>query len=145
MKALVDTNVVLDVLLNQIPFSVNSKAIFDLAEDKRITGYISASSITDIFYIANKKIKDREIVYQAIETLDALFLIVPVTKSTITEALALRWKDFEDAVQFIVAKENGIEYIITRNEADYKTSDIPCKSPMDFITSTHTDPNTKEQ
>jgi predicted nucleic acid-binding protein len=134
MKVLIDTNVVLDVLLNQVPFSANSKAIFDLAEEKRITGYISASSITDIFYIANKKFKDSEIVYQAIEKLAALFLIVPVSKSTITDALALRWKDFEDAVQFTVAKENDIAYIITRNEADFKTSDIPCMNPTDFIT-----------
>jgi predicted nucleic acid-binding protein len=134
MKALIDTNVVLDVLLNRAPFSANSKAIFDLAEEKRITGYISASSVTDIFYIANKEFKDSERVYQTIEILDALFLIVPVSKSTVTDALALRWKDFEDAVQFTVAKENDIAYIITRNETDFETSDIPCMSPTDFIT-----------
>jgi predicted nucleic acid-binding protein len=134
MKVLIDTNVVLDVLLNRSPFYTNSRAIFELAEQKRIIGYVSASSITDIFYIANKEFKDNEIVYQAIETLDALFLIVPVTQSTITDALALRWKDFEDAVQFAVAKENNIAYIITRNEADFKTSDIVCMSPTSFIT-----------
>jgi predicted nucleic acid-binding protein len=133
MKVLVDTNVVLDVLLNQVPFSANSKVIFDLAEEKRITGYISASAVTDIFYIANKKLKNRETVYQGIERLAALFLIAPVSKSTITNALALRWKDFEDAVQCTVAKENDIAYIITRNEADFITSDIPCISPTDFI------------
>jgi predicted nucleic acid-binding protein len=136
MKVLIDTSVVLDVLLNRAPFSANSKAIFDLAEEKRIIGYVSASSITDIFYIANKEFKDNEIVYQAIERLDALFLIVPVSKFTITDALALRWKDFEDAVQFMVAKENDITYIITQNVADFKTSDIPCMSPTDFIKQT---------
>jgi predicted nucleic acid-binding protein len=43
MKVLVDTNVVLDVLLNRSPFSAHSKAIFDFAEQKRIIGHISAS------------------------------------------------------------------------------------------------------
>jgi predicted nucleic acid-binding protein len=134
MKVLVDTNVVLDVLLNRSVFSVNSKAVFDLAEQKRITGYISATSITNIFYIANKVFKDNKIVYQAIEKIAALFSIVPVTEAIITKALTLRWKDFEDAVQFMTAKENDIAYIITRNEADYKTADISCISPSDFIT-----------
>jgi len=47
--------------------------------------------------------------------------------------LALRWKDFEDAVQYIVAAENNVEYIITRNKADFENSNIPCMSPADFI------------
>jgi predicted nucleic acid-binding protein len=136
MKALIDTNVVLDVLLNRSLFYANSRAIFDLAEQKRITGYVSASSITDIFFIVKKAFRDNEMVYEVIEKLAAIFVIVPVFESTITDALALRWKDFEDAVQFVVAKENSIEYIITRNEADYKTSDIPCMSPTNFITGT---------
>jgi predicted nucleic acid-binding protein len=140
MKTLIDTNVVLDVLLNRSPFYTNSRAVFELAEQKQITGCISASTFTDIFYIVKKEFKDSEKVYQVIEKLDALFLIVPVTKSTITDALALRWKDFEDAVQFMVAKENGIVSIITRNEADFKTSDIHCISPTDFIKQT-TDSN----
>jgi predicted nucleic acid-binding protein len=133
MKALIDTNVVLDVLLNRSPFYTNSRAVFELAEQKRITGCISASSVTDIFYIVKKAFKNNETVYKVIERLAALFLIVPVSKSTITDALALRWKDFEDAVQFTVAKKNGIVYIITRNEADFETSVIPWMSPTDFI------------
>ncbi|MCL2720413.1 MAG: hypothetical protein FWD47_03630 [Treponema sp.] len=38
-----------------------------------------------------------------------------------------------DAVQYTVAKENGITHIITRNKSDYETSDIKCLSPEDFI------------
>jgi hypothetical protein len=46
--------------------------------------------------------------------------------------LTLLWKDFEDAVQFIAARENGINHIITRNKTDYKVSDIQCVSPVEF-------------
>jgi predicted nucleic acid-binding protein len=56
MKVLIDTNVVLDVLINNLVFLTYSKKIFDLAEQKQITGYISASAITDIFYIAQRKL-----------------------------------------------------------------------------------------
>ena len=54
----------------------------------------------------------------------------------LSSALALRWKDFEDAVQFLAAKENGITHIITRNKADYETQDISCVSPAEFIENT---------
>jgi len=133
MKALVDTNVVLDVLLNRAVFFAHSRAIFEFIEQKKITGYITASSITDIFYLIKKEVGNNEVVYQAIEKLTALFTVVPVTEMTIASALALRWKDFEDAVQFMAAKENGMTCILTRNEADYESSDIPCMSPSDFI------------
>jgi len=133
MKVLIDTNIILDVLLNRLAFSANSKIVFDLAEQKRFTGFISASAMTDIFYIARKEYKDNEIVYKAIEKLIDLFSVAPVFEKTITDALALRWKDFEDAVQYTVAKENGITHIITRNKNDYKPFDILCMSPEDFI------------
>ena len=133
MKIIVDINVVLDVLLKRPSFYQDSFAVFRLIDQERLIGCISASVITDIFYIANKEIKDVETVYQAIENLAGIFSVVPVCESTIASALALRWKDFEDAVQFITAKESNVEYIITRNKADYVTSDIPCISPTEFI------------
>ena len=80
-----------------------------------------------------KEIKDAEIVYKAIENLADIFSVIPVSGTTIANAATLRWKDFEDAVQFIAAKENGVAYIITRNKADYESSDVPCISPTDFI------------
>jgi len=133
MKVLIDSNVVLDVLLNRPAFLADSKAIFDFAEQRRITGYISASAVTDIFYLTDREFKDKEIVYRTIEKLTFLFSVIPVTETTITKALALRWHDFEDAVQYMAAKENGIENIVTRNENDYKAAEINCMNPSDFI------------
>jgi len=133
MKVLIDTNIILDVLLNRSAFSDNSKAIFDLAEKKQIIGHISASAMTDIFYIAYKEYKNSEKVYQAIDKLIFLFSIIPVTETTIANALTLRWQDFEDAVQYTAADENSLKYIITHNKADYKTAGIRCMSPSDFI------------
>jgi len=133
MRVLVDTNVILDVLLNRPTFFIDSRLVFELAEQKQIIGYITASSITDIFYIVSKEIKNNETVYQVIENLTALFSVVPVSEATIANALALRWKDFEDAVQFMAARENDISFIVTRNISDYKCSDIHCITPTNFI------------
>ena len=133
MKVLVDTNVVLDVLLKQVPFYNDSFVIFQLADCKRISGVLAAVSLTNIFYLLRKAKIDSAEVYQIMDKLAVLFTVAPIAETTVASALALRWKDFEDAVQFIAAKENKVEVIITRNKADYKTSEIPCMTPTEFI------------
>jgi len=133
MKVFIDTNIALDVLLERDPFYKESFIIFQLADQERIIGYLSATSITDIFYLLRKAKQSSIEVYPIIDELVSLFSVVPVSDTTISSALKLRWKDFEDAVQFVVAKENNVECIITRNKSDYQNSDIPCMSPTDFI------------
>ena len=133
MKVLVDTNVVLDVLLKQVPFYKDSFVIFQLADNRNINGVLAAISMTNIFFLLRKAKKDSAEVYQLMNELTAIFAVAPINEITVTNALALRWKDFEDAVQFITAKENGADFIITRNKDDFKTSDIPCMSPTEFI------------
>ena len=133
MKALVDTNIVLDVFLERHPFYDDSFAIFQLANLKRFSGFLSAASITDIFYFVHKKWSDTEEAYRMMDKLTALFSVASVSGKTIADALALRWKDFEDAVQYIAAAENSVDCIVTRNAADYEMSGVPCMSPADFI------------
>jgi predicted nucleic acid-binding protein len=135
MKVLVDTNVILDVLLKRAGLYTESFAVFRLLEQDKITGCVSSSAMTDIFYLVHKTQKDINIVYQGVEDLAAIFTIAPVFETTIKNALTLRWKDFEDAVQYTVARENSFDCIITRNTSDYECSDIPCMTPAEFLAS----------
>ena len=133
MKVLVDTNVILDTLLHRAPFYDDSRAMYALVEQGRITGHVSSSAMTDIFYLAHKELKNTGKVYSLLDDMVRLFIIAPVFESTIKNALALRWKDFEDAVQYMVARENGIEYIVTRDTTGFETGEVPCVSPKDFL------------
>jgi predicted nucleic acid-binding protein len=133
MKVLVDTNVVIDVLLKQTHFYKDSFAVFKLSDSGHICGVVAAISMTNAFFILRKAGKSSVEVYQDLDDISNIFKVAPLTESTIANALALRWKDFEDAVQFISAKESKVDFIITRNKADYKTSDIPCMTPTEFI------------
>ena len=54
IKAIIDTNVILDIALNREPFFEYSSQIFDRIDDHILEGYITASSVTDIYYIASK-------------------------------------------------------------------------------------------
>jgi predicted nucleic acid-binding protein len=132
MKVLVDTNVILDVLLKRQNFYELSYEMFKLSEKNKVYGYISASAITDIFYIIQRNDKRGDI-YQAMDDLIQIFDIAPVTQTIISSALVLHWKDFEDAVQYCTAVENGFDYIVTRNVADYEDATIPCVEPAQFL------------
>jgi predicted nucleic acid-binding protein len=132
MKVLIDTNVVLDVLINNSAFSAHSKKIFDFAEQRRITGFISASAITDIFYIAQRKL-GKKTAKEAIKKVLKVFSPATVTDNNIYQALDLDWDDFEDSVQYIVGKGLFFFYIVTRNTQDFTSGSIPAATPEQFI------------
>ena len=132
MTVLIDTNVVLDVLLNNDGFIANSRSLFDLAEQKRFIGYISASAITDIFYISKKKL-GKKIAREAIKHLLHIYYPATVTDTDIYKALDLTWDDFEDSVQFTVGEGLPADYIVTRNTQDFSSGHIPAVTPEQFI------------
>jgi len=133
MKVLIDTNIVLDVLLKRIPFYKDSFSVFQLSDSGSINGVLASISVTNAFYILRKAGKSRDDVYLDMDDISGIFNIAPVSDKTISAALALRWNDFEDAVQYITAQECEADFIITRNKADYKSPDIPCMTPTELI------------
>lgn len=133
MKVFYDSNVVLDLLLNRTEFLADSMAALKFSELGIVKGYISVVSITDIFYLVRKNLKDYN---QAIAKMQILFNIVNIGKAdkkTAYRALNSGWNDFEDAVQYSVAKKIKAKYIITRNKKDFANSEIPVVSPAEFI------------
>ncbi len=56
MQVLIDTNVILDVLLNRNPFVQDAVKILKIPEDN-MQKFVSASAVTDIYYIAYQEIR----------------------------------------------------------------------------------------
>jgi hypothetical protein len=132
MKVLVDSNVVLNKLLNQPTFFTGSNVIFTLAEIRQITGYISASAVTDIYYIARKSL-GKAAAHEAIKKTLMVFSPATVTGTDINQALDLEWDDFEDSVQYVVGEGLAVDYIVTRNTKDFTSGSIPAVTPEQFI------------
>lgn len=66
MRIMCDANIILDLLLDRQPFVEDSYKILSLCEEGEILGYVSASCITDIFYIVRKYTHSTELSYKAI-------------------------------------------------------------------------------
>lgn len=133
MKVMFDTNIILDILLNRQPFCEMSARVIDLSATKVIEGYISASAITDIYYLAYKTIRDKNKVCSLLERLLQIVSVVGVAETEILAALKSGWNDFEDAMQYFTARNIEVSYIVTRNKKDYLSADIVVAEPQEFF------------
>jgi predicted nucleic acid-binding protein len=132
IQVLIDTNIILDVLFDRQPFVEDAVKLWQLVEAKRIIGYLTATTLTNIFYIARKQL-GAERVREIIADLLAIFEIYPVNKEILSNALSLPFTDYEDAVQEAVARQAGVDAIITRNLADYANSTLNIMTAGDIM------------
>lgn len=119
MKALFDTNVVLDLLLDRDPWSEVAADLFAFVEEGTIEGVLGATTITTIHYLATK-VSDPDSARNQIRKLSALFTIAPVGRSVIDAALSAKMDDFEDAVLCEAGRQAGATIAVTRDAKGFK-------------------------
>jgi len=134
MKLLIDNNIVIDVFQDREPFSEYATKILKLIESGDFEGFITANSITDIFYVLKRSIKDKNKVYNYIKLLLEILTIIDLNSEDIFKALDSESNDFEDQLIAVCAYKESIDFIITRNKKDFKNSKVPVIEPRAFIT-----------
>lgn len=133
MKILVDTNIVLDIFLNRQPFAEEANALFNAIALEQIQGYVCASSLTDIFYIARRQTRSIDQGRQAIAMTLRLFQVSLVDRAILETAFNSGLPDFEDAVQIACAVAQNLDAIVTRNSADFQTNLISVLSIAELL------------
>jgi predicted nucleic acid-binding protein len=124
VKFLLDTNIVLDLLLDRAPFADAADALFSKVEDGTVTGYLCGTSITTVYYLTAKTVGAAR-AHDEIKKLLNLFEIAPVNRHVLAAALVSGFADFEDAVIYEAACNVGAEAIVSRNQKHFKKSLIP--------------------
>ncbi len=132
MKLLIDTNVILDMVFKRNGYDIVME-LFRKIKNSKAVAYITASSVTDLFYIIRKETHNINQTYIIMKNIFRLVVILSVTEQDIQEAFKQKWKDFEDCVQYITGKNNKIDYIITSNNKDYIDDLIPVLTPTAWI------------
>jgi len=132
VKILLDTNIVLDLLLEREPFCNEAKDIFTLIESNKISGFLCVTSITTIYYLISKSV-DKSKADEIIDKLLQLFNIADVNKNILIKSLKNNGKDFEDSVIYTSAEYFNIDVIITRDKKGFKQSNIKVMEPNDFL------------
>jgi predicted nucleic acid-binding protein len=132
MNALIDTNVLLDVLARREPFYADSAKVWTLAESGQITGLISVLSLANLFYLL-RRMNGHNFAREALRSLRHIFRLVPMDLPVVDQAVDGDMADFEDAIQFFSAVRAGAAVLITRNPADFPVADIVIQTPTEFL------------
>ncbi len=132
MIALFDTDVILDLFLDRQPFAEAAALLFSKVEEGEIQGFVSATTITTIYYLAAKTIGARKAKW-ATRKLLSLLEVASIDRTVIEGALEGKYKDFEDGVIAEAARQIQANIITTRNVRDFKTSPVPAYSPEEML------------
>ncbi len=132
MKALFDTNIILDVMLARGSYARPAALLLSEVERGRIEGYLSAITITTIFYLASKTV-NKKIAKEQIQNLLAIFKISPINQKVLNSALEMNFTDYEDAVLNAAAIESDVEFIVTRNAKDLQKSHLTIVDADDLL------------
>ncbi len=132
MKILVDTNVLLDVLCERTEFYDDSAAVWSLAEQGRMTAFIAAVSVTNIYYIV-RKLGDHRKAMKAMTQLRDIFSVAACDAQVLNQAIDAKMQDLEDAVQYFTAAHAGADMIVTRNVKHFPKGGIPAATPAEFL------------
>ena len=133
MKIMCDTNIIIDVLLEREPFIEDSYKVLKLCEEHKIDGFVSASSVTDIYYLVRKYTHSTSLAYEAVGKLLEIAKVCSVTNNDILIAFQKKAKDFEDCLVATCAKSIHCDYIVTRNKRDFEGLGIPALTPAEIL------------
>ena len=133
MNALLDTCIVMDFLQSREPFAQNAKKIMQAAAMELFSGFITAKSATDIYYLTHRCThSDKESRIKLIKLLTIVNML-DSKADDIYNAIPSLVSDFEDAVMIETAARSQMDCIVTRNKKDYAKSSVTVYSPEQFI------------
>jgi predicted nucleic acid-binding protein len=132
LSVIVDTNVVLDVLLEREPFVSAAVDLFCLVENSRIDAFLCATTITTMDYLLTRSLPASR-ARDALWRLIGLFSIAAVDRKVIEGALRSGIDDFEDAVLAEAGRMAGADCVVTRNAKDFAGSPLKVFDPNEFL------------
>jgi predicted nucleic acid-binding protein len=132
MKALIDTNVILDVLLGREEHLHHSKNVWACCELGLMHGFLPAFSAINCMYLIRKQLTP-DMLDSVLIKLSNIFILESTNPSDLLKASRDKWNDFEDCVQYNIAKRLKLDTIVTRNTKDFARSDIPVLTPAEAI------------
>ncbi len=132
MKLLIDTNVVLDVILNRTPWSADAARLLVAVERDQVAGYVAGHTITTVHYVVARA-TDRQTATTAVSDLLRLLPVVALGTPDFNHALVLGLTDYEDAVQAAASLKIGADYLVTRNPRDYRGAPVKTRSAGEVV------------
>ncbi|MFA6598952.1 MAG: PIN domain-containing protein [Ignavibacteriaceae bacterium] len=134
IKLFVDSDIILDLLAQREPHYIHAAKLFTLIDKEKVIAYTSPLIFANLHYLLRKQTSNVSAL-KSLRKLKTLVNILPIDERVIDQSLNSEFNDFEDAIQYFTAVNNGIALIITRNKTDYKRSKIDVLTAEEFLKS----------
>ena len=132
MKALVDTNVWLDLALDRSPFADDAEGAVGICLLDNIEMVVAATSVKDVFYLVSK-LTNAEKAYDAVRRILEVATIGSVDRPVCESALSLERPNFGDGIVAAVALAEQCDVIISRDDSAFGSLPARRLSPAEFI------------
>ena len=127
-RVLLDTNVVLDVLLDRQPYAEASALVWAAVEAGIAEGMLAAHAVTTIHYLVRKE-RGASKARRTVTAILRVFGIAAVDGDVVRQALQFSWPDFEDAITASAAQSAGCDAIVTRDPRGFPDSPVQVLTP----------------
>ena len=113
-KVFLDTNVLIDVFLQDRAYSHSSKIILQAIREHLLEGVITVQSLVDANYVLSKNgMVSQEAFFREVRHLRSFVNVEDLGIFDVEEAISHPTGDFEDDLQFARARYGFCDYIIT--------------------------------
>jgi len=133
-RLFIDTNVMIDLLGERVPYYESIAKVATLADKGKIKMVVSAFSYPTVYYLLSK-FESSENVKEKLRKFRIISEVSDLDEIIIEKGLASNFRDFEDALQYHCALKAECDILLTRNAKDFKESVIPVMSAEEFIQS----------
>jgi predicted nucleic acid-binding protein len=133
MRILIDTIIIVDALTGRAPFYKDSQRVITESIDHDVEAYVTANTITDIYYLLKKYLSNENRIRTTMLGLMDLLAILPVSANECYDAFDTGIADFEDSLLAVCAEKNALDRIVTRNAKDFRNSPVPVVSPQEYL------------
>jgi predicted nucleic acid-binding protein len=131
MQIQVDSNLILEALLNRSQFIEDAKNCWQLLKLSHVQGYITESGLNQIhFHLRN--LNDKQTADEVVLEIKKIIKVCPVNGSIEEKARSLPIKDFESAIEVACAIESNLSAIVTQTPQKFEGSGLSILSVSDL-------------
>ena len=133
MRAYVDTNILVDLVLARQEFLPNAQRVFALGYAGEVQLVVSALSFVNTIYLGRKYKYPMNEVCEKLRLIADFVEVADLKGQNVVDMLSSDWKDYEDATQHRSAVDEQADCIVIRNKKDFKASSISVFTPTEFF------------
>lgn len=128
MIVLVDSDVLIDVALDRVPYADSAGQLLDALERRPGSAFVTWHSVSNFHYLVAPA-RGGDSTRAFLGDLVRFANVAPTTTESLRQALRLEMKDFEDAMQVAAAIVCRADVVATRNVRDFANSPVRAAPP----------------